>query len=405
MPSFDKTVLILDGEQKSALAATRSLGRKGVRVIVGSVLKNSLAGASRYCAKNFCYRSPNKDPKAFINDLLAAIVKERVDLLFPMTDLSVFHVLENRAKLEVYTIIPIASNHQYRFASNKIELVRLCRELNIPAPKSRFYSNRSAVNDDYQNLSYPVVLKPQTSLFWYNGKWRKAGVSIIKSPEQLIRTIQSKPSYEHPFMVQDLIEGQGLGIFALFDQGKPIAVFSHRRLREKPPWGGVSVLCESAIPDPVVQNHAIQLLKVLKWHGVAMVEFKQDLKTGIAYIMEINARFWGSLQLSIDAGIDFPYLLYQLSQGLTIPEISNYRYTRLRWLLGDIDHLLIFIRKWLKYDFRIHNLHTTPEAVLKDFLFEFFRNDCQFEIARRNDIAPFIREINNYICHMLRKKN
>jgi hypothetical protein len=36
-----------------------------------------------------------------------------------------------------------------------------------------------------------------------------------------------------------------------------------------------------------------------------MVEFKDD-GVNPPCLMEINGRFWGSLQLAIDAGVDFP---------------------------------------------------------------------------------------------------
>ena len=39
-----------------------------------------------------------------------------------------------------------------------------------------------------------------------------------------------------------------------------------------------------------------------------MMEYKQDRRTGTPLLMEVNGRFWGSLQLAIDAGVDFPYL-------------------------------------------------------------------------------------------------
>ena len=86
---------------------------------------------------------------------------------------------------------------------------------------------------------------------------------------------------------------------------RPVAFFAHKRLRERPPWGGVSVLSESAEPDPRLKALARQLLDDACWHGVAMVEFKVA-PDGTPYLMEINTRFWGSLQLAIDAGVDFP---------------------------------------------------------------------------------------------------
>src|SRR5205823_2531443 len=112
-------------------------------------------------------------------------------------------------------------------------------------------------------------------------------------------------------------------------------------LREKPPSGGVSVLRESVPVDPIVRDQAIRLLGPLGWHGVAMLEYKQDRRTGTPYLMEVNGRFWGSLQLAVDAGVDFAYLAWQLALGHR-PEIApSYRVgVKSRWLLGDLDHLL-----------------------------------------------------------------
>src|SRR5205085_6819270 len=98
-------------------------------------------------------------------------------------------------------------------------------------------------------------------------------------------------------------------VFALFDRGALVADFAHRRLREKPPAGGASVLSESAPVDPCLREQVVRLLGSIGWHGVAMVEYKHDLRSGATVLMEVNGRFWGSLQLAVDAGVDFPFLL------------------------------------------------------------------------------------------------
>ena len=55
-----------------------------------------------------------------------------------------------------------------------------------------------------------------------------------------------------------------------------------------------------------------KLLEKMKWHGVAQVEFKKD-KEGTLRLMEVNPKFWGTLDLSIKAGINFPHLLYKMT--------------------------------------------------------------------------------------------
>jgi predicted ATP-grasp superfamily ATP-dependent carboligase len=130
----------------------------------------------------------------------------------------------------------------------------------------------------------------------------------------------------------------------MYGQEGPVAWFAHRRLREKPPAGGVSVLCESVPVDPVMRGYAEGLLSAAGWFGPAMVEFRVD-PDGKPWLMEVNGRFWGSLQLAIDCGVDFPWLLYQLCRGDQVAAPEHYEVgRRLRWLLGDLDHLLLQLR-------------------------------------------------------------
>jgi hypothetical protein len=55
--------------------------------------------------------------------------------------------------------------------------------------------------------------------------------------------------------------------------------------------------------------------------------------------MEINPRFWGSLQLAIDAGVDFPALLVEAAADAAPPAYRSG--VRSRWFWGDVDALLL----------------------------------------------------------------
>jgi protein-tyrosine-phosphatase len=85
------------------------------------------------------------------------------------------------------------------------------------------------------------------------------------------------------------------------------------------------------------------LLRALNWHGVAMVEFKMDAMDQ-HWLMEINPRLWGSLALSIDAGVDFPRGLWQIARGETPAAQPEYRLVRTRDLRTDLE--------WLKANLR-----------------------------------------------------
>jgi protein-tyrosine-phosphatase len=129
---------------------------------------------------------------------------------------------------------------------------------------------------------------------------------------------------------QEYIGGRGLGIEFLFNQGQRVWHFAHERIHEYPLTGGASTYRRSVHADPTLLEQAQQLLAALRWHGVAMVEFKVG-RDGSFYLMEINPRLWGSLALSIDAGVNFPLGLWQIASNETLSPQPNYRvpyYTR-----------------------------------------------------------------------------
>src|SRR5439155_25305958 len=195
-------------------------------------------------------------------------------------------------------------------------------------------------------------------------------------------------------LVQEHIPGDGRGIFVLMNRGRLRAAFARRRIREKPPSGGVSVLSESVGLDSQLLEYSERILEALKWHGVAMVEFKRDSRDGVSKLLEINGRFWGSLQLAVDAGVDFPYLLYRLAIDGDIEPVFTYQVgVRLRWWLGDLDWLLLRLRDGGSATRR---LQAIPE-----FLRPTGRM-ARAEVFRRDDPAPALSELSQYLQAVLR---
>lgn len=392
-----KTVLVLDGEQRSSLATVRSLGRKGIRVIVGSAMKTSLAGCSRYAQQTIQYRDPYVWPRGFVEDVIRVIRQEKIDALIPMTDLSVYLVLKHEDELRRLTAVPFPDFDTYRQATDKLDLMRRASAIGVPIPETLFVEDPPSAMGLSGKIRYPAVLKPGCSIFPDNGRYFKACVRLVHCGDDLKDALASDPSFRRPFMIQQRLEGEGTGVFAFYDKGRPTAVFSHRRLREKPPWGGVSVLSESCDPDPLATAGAFRLLESLRWKGAAMVEFKRDRPGGVPHLMEINARLWGSLQLAIDCGVDFPYFLYLLSQGAPVPDISGFRPSRLRWFLGDIDHLWIYLNRCQR-DPRLSPCRPWSRGrAVFSFIKEFSRRGTRLEVLRMDDPVPFLWEVREHV--------
>jgi predicted ATP-grasp superfamily ATP-dependent carboligase len=191
--------------------------------------------------------------------------------------------------------------------------------------------------------------------------------------------------------VQERVVGPGIGVFLLRWEGTIRARFSHRRLREKPPSGGVSVYRESYLPPRELIARSEALLERLGWEGVAMIEYKVDSATGTPRLMEINGRFWGSLQLAVDAGVDFPRMLADLALGRDPGPPPAWRAgVRSRWWWGDVDQLLARLRRSRA------ELALPPDApgrlrALLQFLRVWWPGD-RAEVCRLGDPRPFLRE-------------
>jgi predicted ATP-grasp superfamily ATP-dependent carboligase len=121
--------------------------------------------------------------------------------------------------------------------------------------------------------------------------------------------------------------------------------FAHRRLRDVVPTGSGSALRESIAYPADLGAYAERLAADLAWTGPMMVEFRVDRRSGRTSLMEVNGRFWGSLQLAIDAGLDFPFAYYRMTCGQPVAVQSDYTIgIRSRWLVGDMLHLARVMR-------------------------------------------------------------
>jgi predicted ATP-grasp superfamily ATP-dependent carboligase len=398
--SSSPCVLVTDGNERAALAVTRSLGEAGIPVIVAAEAKTSLAGASRHCAGTWRYPSPLTQPEIFVQNIKQAMQLHDIGSIISVTDSTTQVLAEHKQDLgRAGSTIP--SSVSYNLVSDKYRLMQLAKQLEVPIPSTILVPDGNVRPVVEGIRQYPVVVKPGRSLLRTESTWIKTGVHIADSESELIDLYQRIPYLRHPSLIQERIEGNGEGIFGLFDRGRPCALFAHRRIREKPPAGGVSVLRESiALPKPMT-DYAVRLLEHVKWNGVAMVEFKVDRRTGAPMLMEINGRFWGSLQLAMDAGLNFPYLLYQMAHGIQVVRpLDGYRVgTKSRWLLGDFDHLLMRLTKSNR------ELSLSPSApsrwrCLLDFM-KVYQRDLHYEVERWNDPGPAWVEYRNWLGQVL----
>ncbi len=384
------SILVTDGDQRSTLALVRALGRTGHRLYVCSVRGRSVAGASRYVAGEEEVPDPLTDTSGFIIAVERLVARWSIGVLIPVTDASIIAVLAAREHLRDVRI-PFPGSDVFHRVSDKARIAETAAEIGICVPEQHvLVEPHERQSIDRESLPFPLAIKPTRSVSDGPGTRVKLGVSYARDRAELATVLDSMGPEAYPLLLQRRIAGEGRGMFLLLWDGKLVAAFSHRRIREKPPSGGVSVCCESVPLEPDMLRSSRELLDRCGWQGVAMVEYKRDAATGIDYLMEVNGRFWGSLQLAIDAGVDFPSLLVEAALGRDPAPVLTYQVgVRNHWWWGEVDHLWAQLRQS-----RRAGMRAKPEQrwrVVGDFLRSWRARD-RYAILRLADPQPFVRE-------------
>jgi predicted ATP-grasp superfamily ATP-dependent carboligase len=379
-------ILITDGDNRSALAATRALGQLGHEVFVASDMQPSLAAVSKYATGFDMYQSPYVAPDQFVRDVAKILQERQIEVLLPMTEITTILLTRHRAVLPAQVRIPFPDTQIVSTAADKASVLRLAQSIGVPIPVTHIVDSPNDIDTVLSRVDYPAVFKPSRSRTWTGQQWVSSGVGYAVDADDLRARLGKLHPAVFPVLIQERIEGPGVGVFVCCDEARLLATFAHRRLREKPPSGGVSVLCESAPVDPTAREHATRLLKELGWRGVAMVEFKQDARTGVLKLMEINGRFWGSLQLAIDAGVNFPQLAVDIALNRAQP-VSNYRVgVRSRWFWGDTDAMVSMLLR-SREQLNLPRNHPGRWRTLMSYLL-FWRPGMRYELERFSDPAP-----------------
>ena len=335
-------VLVTNFSYKNALAAVRSLGRAGADVVVGGRdPRRRVAAVSKYCSGWRIYTPPSVSIDKFIEDIKEIAVQEEIDIIMPIGVDTTIPLSFHKEDLEPYAQIPVADYDVLELAHDKLKSIEIAKRVGVPVPETVSLRDGGI---DYSG-PFPVVVKARKGA-------AGTGTRYATSKEEIERALlefRGKSSnvildFESP-MIQEYIPGEIRDVCVLFNQGEPRAAMAQRRVVMFPPGGGVGIVNET-IEDPELIETALRLLEAMGWHGVAQVEFKMD-REGTPRLMEVNSKFWGTLELSIASGVDFPRLLYKIAEDGDVEPCFRYeKGLQIWWTSAHFPQLLFaFIKE------------------------------------------------------------
>lgn len=330
-----KRILLTDGQQRKTLAAARALGRHGLEVLVSEETRFAPALFSKYCCQPLVSPSPLHQPAQFADWLYRTVRRYHVEMLIPMDDASMAAVMERRAQFEQVCCLPLPSAAAYRVAADKAAATQQARLAGLNCPQTINVKSLADLPSVCTQLKYPVLIKPRFS----SGS---RGIRMVEEPAKLTENYCTvHRQYPWPLIQEYIPQGPRYDVCMLYNrQGLCRTAFVQKEIRHFPLPMGPSTVQES-IAAPELVEQAAALLTRLNWYGIAEVEFMQDPRDGQLKFMEINPRFWGSLFLAVQCGVNFPWLLYRLACEEDAETVSNYEIgVQAQWLMGDLLHFL-----------------------------------------------------------------
>ena len=335
-------VLVLDGHSAAALAFTRSLGRAKHWVAVGSNRDiHAPAEFSRYCRLSVRYPVPSDDASAFVEVVLKFARDNAIDLIVPVTDWTVVPLSKYRDQFQGVSRLALGPHSGLEFAGDKFKTVSVARELRIPVPETALVQSIEELQSIAENFDFPVVVKDRFSARWEGNRAILGSVSYAYSAEDLKQKVGQRLKVVRDVLVQQFVSGEGIGFSCLAMESEICLPFMWLRLREVDPRGSGSSARRSIPIAAQVRESSEALVGRVGLQGICMVEYKRPRNGGPPVLMEINARPWGSIQLPISSGIDYPVHLvdWLLSGKLPPSEILYQHGITCRHLANELTHL------------------------------------------------------------------
>ncbi|MCM2280091.1 MAG: ATP-grasp domain-containing protein [Oligoflexia bacterium] len=331
-PAPTRPAIVTDGLWRKSLSAIRSLGKAGFEVSVLGDSPFTTGFWSRFTEKRVVSPTAAADPEAFGRRLMETLEQTPGGVLLPMEDESLRWVSDNRARVTALSRVLLPSREALTLAWDKGATLAFAREQGLACPRT--WNPKDA--DELAEITGALepgafVVKPASG---------SGSTGVLYGAKRSREHWRAHWERHGALLVQERVpeSGRGLGASLLFNSdGDCVAAFAHCRLRQYPNSGGPSTDRRS-LHAPALLEQSIALMKRLQWRGIAMVEWKEDPRDGIPKLMEINPRFWGSLELAVRSGVDFPVLYARAALGEKLAPVMTYpEGVRCRWIIpGDI---------------------------------------------------------------------
>jgi predicted ATP-grasp superfamily ATP-dependent carboligase len=333
--------LITDAQERSVLAACRSLHRGGYVVDVAASDHPAVAHWSRACAERLTVTDPKTDPARFVEELAELADRGGHDVLIPGSDAALLAISKGRDRFEGLVRVGLPGERAVERTLSKVALLDAASAAGLPAPETVVCSEDGQAVAAARRFGYPIVLKPHQSIFEHGAGLRQRGTSVVGHEGALERLL---PEHGRPCLVQRRQSGTVLSFAGVITDGDLLARAVSRYARTWPPDAGNVSFSETVPPPPGLSDRVRELLIALGWEGIFELELLEG-PDGRTSTIDLNPRVYGSLALAGEAGSPLALIWCEWLRGRSPAATTAEAGYRYRWDDAELRGLWWLLRR------------------------------------------------------------
>lgn len=327
-----KNILILGAAGRNGIAAAGALKDKGYNLVgvieiakpkIGKII-SKLTEPAVFDKIIYCQKNSSSDKYSLFCELKNIIINNNIDVILPTGTHYTLVVSEYKSQLSRLCAVPCDDFEKMNQLHDKFKAMQLCQSLGIPTPTTFLIKDESSLQMIKEKIKYPAVLK-------LRDRAANEGIWVVRNTDELqqiyMDNIVADEAHNRQFsdrlqpILQEFIPGELHDVTSFSIKGEPLSVLSQKRLMTIPLWGGGGIV-NITTDNPDLRKHAKKIIEKIKWDGILEFDFKLDSRDGVAKLLEINPKIWGTTWLTVQAGFNMPLYLVKnaLGESFEIPE-------------------------------------------------------------------------------------
>lgn len=309
-PELPGRVIVTSSRNLMTVVIAHSLARRGIEVIACDSVGMTAGQFSKYTKDHFVHADPNKDEATYFVQLLDAIDQHRPDDDRPYVLIPGFRdaklLAQNAEKFEGKITLAAPEFAMINAVNPKHHLMETLKPLDVPHPQTWQPVSNQSLEDIKNDINMPALIKAVDEV---GGR----GIEFFEDKEQLLTRARERLTSETPQpIIQTAAKGTDYCFCAIYEHGSLNSYMVYHNLHNKGSEGSAGAMRET-IDGSVFVEPANRLMRHLNWHGIVEIDFMWTGEDNDApLLIEVNPRFWAGLFQSVESGVDFPWLLYQL---------------------------------------------------------------------------------------------